>query len=140
MVEKHQNKKTIWKFYKPKEPQLILNGGWHFNYLKKPMGISNKIKSFAHQEFNKENFTDVNKIEKKIVNISDIFGRDYIYKKVELDSLFQNTYLIIKKNTESGFYDWCARKESNPQPSDRSQTLYPVELQALFLQSNAYVK
>ena len=51
------------------------------------MGISNKIKSFAHQEFNKENFTDVNKIE-KIVNMSDIFGRDYIYKKVELDESF----------------------------------------------------
>ena len=52
------------------------------------MDISNKIKSFAHQEFNKENFTDVNKIEKKIVNMSDIFGRDYIYKRVELDESF----------------------------------------------------
>ena len=81
-------KRPFWKFYKPKEPQLIFNGGWHFSYLKKPMDISNKIKSFAHQEFNKENFTDVNKIEKKIVNMSDIFGRDYIYKRVELDESF----------------------------------------------------
>ena len=37
-------KRPFWKFYKPKEPQLIFDGGWHFSYLKKPENISKKIK------------------------------------------------------------------------------------------------
>ena len=51
--------------------------------------------------------------------MSDIFGRDYIYKKVELDKSFPKYILDNQENTESGLPDdWCARKESNPQPSD----------------------
>ena len=33
-------KKKFWKFYRPKEPQLIIEGGWHFNDLKNAQGIS----------------------------------------------------------------------------------------------------
>ena len=27
-------KRPFWKFYKPKQPQLIYDGGWHFSFLK----------------------------------------------------------------------------------------------------------
>ena len=32
-------KPSFWKFYKPKQPQLIYDGGWHFSFLKSPKGI-----------------------------------------------------------------------------------------------------
>ena len=52
------NKRPFWKFYKPKEPQLIFDGGWHFSYLKDAKNISKKIQAFSHQEYNKKTFTD----------------------------------------------------------------------------------
>ena len=27
-------KRPFWKFFKPRQPQLIYNGGWHFSFLK----------------------------------------------------------------------------------------------------------
>ena len=81
-------KRPFWKFYKPKEPQLIFDGGWHFSFLKKPEGISKKIKSYSHSEYNKPEFTDEKKIEERIKNRVDIFDRNYKYEKIELDETF----------------------------------------------------
>ena len=81
-------KRPIWKFYKPKEPQLIYNGGWHFSFLKKPKDILKKIKSYAHSEYNKPEFTNEKKIEELIKNKVDIFNRNYKYEKVNLDDTF----------------------------------------------------
>ncbi len=36
-------KRALWKIYKPQQPQIIKNGGWHFNDLKKPEDISKKL-------------------------------------------------------------------------------------------------
>ena len=33
-------KRPFWKLYKPKEPQLILDGGWHFSFLTKPKDLA----------------------------------------------------------------------------------------------------
>ncbi len=95
-------KRPIWKFYKPKQPQLILDGGWHFSFLKKPKDISKKIKSFAHQEFNNEKFTNISLIENNIDNMNDIFGRNFSYEKVELDNSFPK---YILENQEK-FSEW----------------------------------
>jgi len=55
---------------------IIENGGWHFSYLFTPEGISNKIKSFAHSEFDKTEYTDTSTIETKIKRGENIFGRE----------------------------------------------------------------
>ena len=89
-------KKSIWKFYESKSPQLIPDGGWHFSYLKTPDEISKKIKSFAHQEFNKPNFTNIEEIQKKINNRVDIFDRHYKYQKINLDDNFPK-YILENK-------------------------------------------
>jgi len=81
-------KRPFWKFYKPKEPQLIFDGGWHFSFLKNPKDISKKIKAYSHQEFYKNEFVDEEKIAQRIKNRTDIFDRDYKYEKVELDDTF----------------------------------------------------
>ena len=95
-------KRPFWKFYKPKEPQLILDGGWHFSFLKKPNDIAKKIKSYAHQEFYKDKFIDEEKIKKRIKNNQDIFDRDIKYKKVEIDRSFPE-YIF---NNQSMFKEW----------------------------------
>ena len=82
------SKTAFWKFYKPRQPQLIYDGGWHFSFLKKPEDISKKIKSYSHSEYNKHEFTDEKKIEERIKNRVDIFDRNFKYKRVDLDSTF----------------------------------------------------
>ena len=47
-----------------------------------PNEISEKIKSFAHSEFNKPEFTDVEIIKKKINLKQDLFGRNFIFEKI----------------------------------------------------------
>ena len=95
-------KRAFWKIYKPREPQLIYDGGWHFSFLKKPKDISKKIKVYAHQEFSKKEFFDEKKIEDRIRKKKDIFDRDIKYKKVELNEDFPK-YILDNK---SRFADW----------------------------------
>ncbi len=90
-------KRPFWKFFKDKEPQLIENGGWHFSFLKKPEEIKNKIISYSHQEFNKKEFTNTMNIEKRIIDGKDLFDRDIIYKKIEVDKTFPE---YVFKNKE----------------------------------------
>jgi len=95
-------KRPFWKFYKPKEPQLIFDGGWHFSFLKKPKDIAVKIKAYSHQEFNKDDFVDEKKITKRIENKQDLFNRDIEYSKIEIDESFPK-YIFENK---SMFKEW----------------------------------
>ena len=78
---------SFFHFYKIKW-NIIKNGGWHFSFLMQPTEIIKKIKSFAHDEFNKKEFLEINEIEKKIKLGEDLFNRDQKYIKVELDNNF----------------------------------------------------
>ena len=95
-------KYPFWRIDKPKNLQIIENGGWHFAYLQSPENISKKIKSFAHGEFNKVNFTDEKTIEEKIKMEKDIFDRNISYKKVPLDDSFPK-YIVDNKEK---FVQW----------------------------------
>jgi len=53
----------------------IQNGGWHLSYFGDSSFIKNKIVNFGHQEFNNDNYTDINKIEERIKNSDDLYGR-----------------------------------------------------------------
>ena len=57
------------------ERNFIKKGGWHLSYFGSPETISNKIKNFSHQEYNKNSFTDPEIIQSKIKNKIDLFGR-----------------------------------------------------------------
>lgn len=54
---------------------LIENGGWHYSFLGGPDAIAEKIKAFAHVEYDTPEFTDVNKIAQRVAVGEDIFGR-----------------------------------------------------------------
>jgi beta-1,4-mannosyl-glycoprotein beta-1,4-N-acetylglucosaminyltransferase len=95
-------KYPFWRFDKVRNLQIIDNGGWHFAYLQKPENILKKIKSFAHGEFNKEKFANLNNIEDKINKEKDIFDRGISYKKIQIDNSFPE-YIVDNKEK---FKDW----------------------------------
>ena len=95
-------KRPFWKFYKPKQPQLIIDGGWHFSFLKKPKDIAKKIMAYSHQEFYKDEFINEKKIEDRINNKKDLFDRKINYEKILIDSSFPE-YVF---NNKSMFKDW----------------------------------
>ncbi len=85
----------FWRF--DKFNQQIIKGGWHFSFLQTPQGISEKIKSYSHGEFNVESNTNEEKIKKKIEEGRDIFDRGFDLKKIEIDSSFPE--YIVKNQT-----------------------------------------
>lgn len=73
---------------------IIPNGGWHFSFLGTPEKIAQKIKAFSHQELNLPEYTDPDKIRKRIESATDIFSRNTIsLKYVEIDSSFPSYVL-----------------------------------------------
>ncbi len=95
-------KYPFWRLDKIRNLQIIDNGGWHFAYLQKPENILKKIKSFAHGEFNKKEFANLNNIEEKINMGKDIFDRGISYTKVKID----NSYPKYILNNKEKFKDW----------------------------------
>ena len=96
------SKPAFWKFYKPRQPQLIYDGGWHFSFLKEPKRIAEKIIGYSHQEYNLPELIDEKKIEERLKNRVDIFERNFKYKKIELDESFPE--YIIKNRLK--FKSW----------------------------------
>ena len=80
----------------------IIKGGWHFSFLQKPSDIVQKIKSFSHGEFNKNEFVNEKIIEEKIYNNKDIFDRGYSFKKIDIDE----NYPDFIKNNKDLLKDW----------------------------------
>ena len=97
-----KNIKKFWRIDKEKSIQLIKDGGWHFNNLLTPKEISIKLKTFAHIEFSKKKFSNIDVIKKNITNKIDLFGRNHTYKKILLDKTFPE-YIINNKNKFSKF-------------------------------------
>ena len=79
---------SFFRFDKEKSVQIIKNAGWHFNNIMNPEEISNKLKTFAHAEFSKEEFSSPKIIETKILKKTDLFNRGHQYKAVNLDNSF----------------------------------------------------
>ena len=54
----------------------ISRGGWHLSYFGDKHFIKNKLQHFGHQEFNNDNYTNLESIDTKITNQTDIYGGD----------------------------------------------------------------
>lgn len=86
---------------------IIQDAGWHFSYLGDAVWIQNKIASFAHQEFNNENYNTPQNIEEALTVKRDLFRRsgelvveeiDNSYPKVLRDNLDKYEAYIAKKD------------------------------------------
>jgi len=98
----------IAKYYKVKEIGVqmmrvsefpILNkGGWHFSYFFDINKISKKIKTYAHQEYNSEEYTNLEHIKKCIESGNYLFEDiklDFI--KIEDNDYLPKNYKMLKK-------------------------------------------
>ena len=90
-------KQPFWKIYKEKSIQIIENGGWHFNSMLTPEEISIKLRTFAHTEFAKSEYSDINVIKENINKKKDLFKRNITYEKVNLDEDYPKYILDNKK-------------------------------------------
>ena len=99
-IKVKKNKNFFKKIFN--NPYILQNGGWHFSYIKKPIEIITKIKSFAHSELVKEHMLNEKYIKYKIENFEDIFEREIVLKKVDLNEKFPE-YLLKNKEKYSEF-------------------------------------
>jgi beta-1,4-mannosyl-glycoprotein beta-1,4-N-acetylglucosaminyltransferase len=92
------NNNTPQKIRMENDTKTIKNGGWHFSYLGGVEAIKYKIQSFAHQEYNNENYIN-NKIENKLKLGFDIFDRkDYRFIPVKITRKSHPQYIIDNKH------------------------------------------
>ena len=82
---------------------IIEDGGWHFTYIKTLSDIKNKIKSFAHKEFNKEKYLNDDNLKKKIDNSEDLFGRNFKFEQININEKNLPSYLIKNLNKYSAW-------------------------------------
>jgi beta-1,4-mannosyl-glycoprotein beta-1,4-N-acetylglucosaminyltransferase len=73
---------------------IISNGGWHLSYFGDFIFIQNKIQNFSHQEFNRPEYTDLNKIEERVKISEDLYDRRRCkFDRIEIKD---NNYLPTK--------------------------------------------
>jgi beta-1,4-mannosyl-glycoprotein beta-1,4-N-acetylglucosaminyltransferase len=76
-----------------KQFQSIPRGGWHLSYFGNAEFISNKIKNFAHQEYNNSEYTDLNKIKSRLEQGLDIYNRPIKLIKIPIN---ENNYVPVR--------------------------------------------
>lgn len=97
----------------------VSDGGWHFGYMggkgetdiKKR--VAQKVVSAAHQEYNKKEV--LSDVVDKIKSGQDIFGRDAIFKKVEID----DTYPIYIREHKEEFKHLILEEENSTEKNVR---------------------
>ena len=75
---------------------MLSNAGWHLSFWGDPAKIELKIRSFAHQEVNKDRYTNHNEISRRIVEGKDPFDRQTL-EAVDVDTLPKDIYNIFSK-------------------------------------------
>ena len=68
----------------------VPNGGWHFSFFGEGDKAAEKIRAFAHTEYDKEEYTDAEKILCRIEKGIDPFDR-FPLKYREIDNTYPNT-------------------------------------------------
>ena len=89
---------SFFRFDKEKNIELFENGGWHFNNILTPKEISLKLRTFAHSEFSKKEFSEEDVIRSKIEKRIDLFGRGHKYKLVNFGEKFPKYIIENKEN------------------------------------------
>lgn len=69
----------------------IPNGGWHLSYFGDVHFIKNKLEQFSHQEYNTNEYTNIENIQHRISNNLDLFERPN--ENTMCISISENTYL-----------------------------------------------
>ncbi len=93
-------------FFKTFLIQKISDGGWHFTWMAGVEKIIQKLESFAHQEFNKPEFKQPEKIIDLISSGRDVLFPDRQYKTQDLDEQFPE---YLRQNQDK-FKDYLLKR------------------------------
>ena len=66
--------------------------------------MSTKLKTFAHEEYEGEEFSNIEVIKKKVKERKDLFNRGWVFDKVNLDSSFPD-YILNNQEKFKDFID-----------------------------------
>ena len=78
---------------------IFNKGGWHLSYFGDVSFIQKKIRSFSHQQYNKEEYVSDENIKNSIKNSVDLFHRDNKYHSMIKLPIAENTYLPPNSST-----------------------------------------
>lgn len=69
---------------------IAYNSGWHFSYLGDEKQIQYKLKTFAHDELDIQEFTNLDHIKKSIDNNTDLFNRfdNAVFQKQQINHMW----------------------------------------------------
>jgi beta-1,4-mannosyl-glycoprotein beta-1,4-N-acetylglucosaminyltransferase len=73
-----------WRNYKDQLPRYE-DSGWHFSFMGGKERVKTKLASYAHSEFNNEEFSNDKNIENRINNLKDPLGRSDFVLSLEKD-------------------------------------------------------
>jgi len=90
-------KYSFFRIDKFKKIKIYENSGWHFSYLMDAKQIQQKISSWTHSEFDKDEFKSLDKINQNLKNQKDLYGRDINFTKVDFNEKVFPDYLISNK-------------------------------------------
>jgi len=82
----------------------LYDGGWHFSYIAEPSVIKEKIRSFAHDEYDKEEIHSIEHITQCINDGIDVFGRGMKFE-VSNDGDLPRYLIENKDKFQSLFYN-----------------------------------
>lgn len=76
---------------------FVHEGGWHLSYWMSPEQIRRKVLSFAHQEVNREPFTNLDHIRARIAQGRDLFDRENPFVPAVPESLDPEFLSIVSR-------------------------------------------
>jgi glycosyltransferase involved in cell wall biosynthesis len=94
-------------YFRSKRFQLepIESGGWHFSYFGDVEKIKTKLQSFAHQEFNKDEYKNDLNILDAIKNKKDIFHRSEDFKSYNFNNYPEDLRNLIATIFSKEYYE-----------------------------------
>lgn len=91
VIENYGGPQIVRDNFRNFEP--LPKGGWHFSFFGDVEFIINKVKNYSHQEFNSDEFLNIDHIQNCISNQKDIFRRSKENGVMNFIKLEDNNYL-----------------------------------------------
>lgn len=101
--------------YKAYEFPFVEKGGFHFSYFGDTERIRTKLKSFAHQEFNKDAIINDTNILNAIESKKDLFGRGENFKEYNFNNFPEDLKRIIIQIFPKEFYEMTTEVITKPE-------------------------
>jgi beta-1,4-mannosyl-glycoprotein beta-1,4-N-acetylglucosaminyltransferase len=95
------------------EGALVPEGGWHFSYMGGVSRVRSKLRAYAHQEYNTQEYVDPRRLGHALQAGVDLFGRDISWKSSPDADLPR----YVRDNSRR-FRDWIYDGSLFPHPPD----------------------